>query len=113
MKQLSQITGISVNDLIAKYPQKTSWQIAYQLGKLDVLKSAVLADHKKMLDQLVKDGKITSADSTKIYADLQNRINAIDGKNTVILGKPSYMPKFKNGTNGHHGFGHNMNSNVA
>lgn len=113
MKQLSQITGISIEDLHKKYPQKTSWQIALQLGKLDALKSAVLAEHKKMLDTLVKNGKITSADSTKMYADLQKRINAIDGKNTVILGKPTYMPKFKGGVNGHHGFGNNMNSKAA
>jgi hypothetical protein len=113
MKQLSQLTGISIDDLHTKYPQKTSWQIALQLGKLDSLKSAVLADHKKMLEQLVKDGIITSVDSTKMFADLQKRVIAIDGKNTVILGKPSYMPKFKDGANGHHDFGNNMNSNAA
>jgi hypothetical protein len=113
MKQLSELTGISIDDLRAKYPQKTSWQISLQLGKLDALKSAVLADHKKMLNQLVKDSKITSDDSAKIYADLQKRIIAIDGKNTVILGKPAYMPKFKGGANGHHGFGNGINSNAA
>jgi hypothetical protein len=101
MQQLSQITGISVEDLHTKYPQKTSWQIAFQLGKLDALKSAVLADHKTMLDKWVTDGKITGEESTKMYADLQKRVNAIDGKNTVILGRPSYMPKFKGEENNH------------
>lgn len=98
MKQLSELTGISVGDLHAKYPQKTSWQIASQLGKLDALKIAVLANLKKMFEQLVKDGKITNDDSAKMYADLQKRVSAIDGKNTVILGKlflpakTAYMP---------------------
>jgi hypothetical protein len=110
MKQLSQITGISADDLHTKYPQKTSWQIAFTLGKLDALKIAVLANHKKMLDQFVKDGKLTSDDSAKMYADLQKRVSAIDGKNTVILGRPAYMPKSKSfGNDANNGNGTNPN----
>lgn len=113
MKQLSELTGISVDDLRSKYPQKTSWQIALQLGKLDALKSAVLANHKKMLDQLVKDGKLTTDESKKMYADLQKRVSAIDGKNTVILGRPAYMPKSKGfGEGANNGNGNGLNPHL-
>lgn len=95
MQQLSKLTGKSVEELTAKYPQQTAWQIAYKLGKLDALKKAVLTEHKTMLEKMTKDGMITADDQTKMLADLQKRLAAIDGKNIVILGRPGYLPKIK------------------
>lgn len=86
MSALSKITGKTESELAAQYPQQTSWQIAYRLGKLDELKKEVLARHKGMLDHMVADKKITAQESAKIFADFQKRVNAIDGKNVVILG---------------------------
>ncbi|MDR3644017.1 MAG: hypothetical protein P4M02_02950, partial [Clostridia bacterium] len=94
MNQLAKLTGMSIKDLTAKYPQQTSWQIALKLGKLSALKSAVLAEQKAMFDKMASDGMITADDSKKMYADLEKRVAAIDGKNTVILGRPGYMPQF-------------------
>lgn len=95
MKALSKITGTSVEDLTAKYPQKTSWQIAKKLGKLDALKKEYLAEKKAFLDKLTADGKMTADKAAKIYQELQKRVAAIDGVNTVILGRPSMRPESK------------------
>jgi hypothetical protein len=97
LKTLSGITGISVDDILNKYPQKTSWQIAKQLGKLDALKKGFLTNQKTFIDKLVSEGKITAADGTKVYADLQKRVAAIDGTSIVTLGRPGFKPGFKSG----------------
>ena len=93
LRALSQMTGISENDLLAKYPQKTAWQIAKQLGKLDDLKKNFLSAQKSALDKLVAAGRMTADVEQKIYADLQKRVAAIDGTNTVTLGRPGYRPQ--------------------
>lgn len=95
IKELSKITGVDARTLTEKYPQKTAWQIAKAMGKLDELKKAYLTDQKSFLDQLVSDGKITAGDRDKIYQDLSKRVEAIDGVHTVITGKPSYWPKMQ------------------
>jgi hypothetical protein len=95
LKSLSDLTGIKVPDLLDKYPQKTAWQIAKQLGKLDDLKKVFLAEQKTFLDKLVADGKVTADEGSKIYADLQKRVAAVDGTGTVTLGKPGYRPQHK------------------
>ena len=94
-KTLTDLTGISAEDLHSKYPQKTAWQIAKQLGKLDDLKKAFLDNQKTFLDKLVSNGRITADQQAKIYADLQKRVAAIDGTATVTLGRPGYKPDFK------------------
>lgn len=93
MDILASLTGKDVKALAEQYPQKTAWQIARQMGKLDEFKQAFLAKHKTLLDKLAADGKITADDSAKMYADLQKRVAAIDGVNTVILGRPGYRPQ--------------------
>jgi hypothetical protein len=94
-KALSELTGINVKDLSTKYPQKTAWQIAKTLNKLDDLKKIFLSTAKTTLDKLVAEGKISADDSSKIYADMQKRVAAIDGVNTVILGRPGFKPQLK------------------
>jgi hypothetical protein len=92
---LSKLTGISADELMSKYPQKTSWQIAKQLNKLDALKTGFLTAQKEFLTKLVTEGRITQEDSAKIFTDMQKRVAAIDGVNTVTLGRPGYMPHKK------------------
>lgn len=95
MTILASLTGKDVETLTSQYPQKTAWQIAKQMGKLDELKKEFLAKHKSLLDKLAADGKITADDSAKMYADMQKRVAAIDGVNTVVLGRPGYRPQMK------------------
>ena len=97
MRELAKLTGTEPAALAAKYPQKTAWQIAKQLGKMDELKKAVLASGKTRLDQLVSEGKVTAAERDRMFEDLSRRVAAIDGVNTVILGRPSYRPEKKAG----------------
>lgn len=89
---LAKLAGTDAKTLAERYPQKTAWQIARELGKLDALKQEFLAQHKQMLDKLTSEKKITAEDSAKMYADLQKRVAAIDGEKTVILGRPGYRP---------------------
>lgn len=95
MTILASLTGKDVETLTSQYPQKTAWQIAKQMGKLDELKKEFLAKHKSLLDKLAADGKITADDSAKMYADMEKRVAAIDGVNTVVLGRPGYRPQMK------------------
>lgn len=90
---LADITGKSVQELDKQYPQKTAWQIAKSMGKLDQLKTAYIAKHKAFIDKLVADKKITADDGTKMYTDLQKRVDAIDGVNIVIPGSPQFVPE--------------------
>lgn len=90
---LAEITGKSVDELERLYPQKTAWQMAKSMGKLENLKTAYLAKHKIFIDKLVADKRISTEDGAKMYADLQKRVNAIDGANVVIPGKPEFMPE--------------------
>ena len=94
-KVLSELTGISVKDLSTKYPQKTAWQIAKTLNKLDDLKKNFLIAQKTTLDKFLAESKISADDNSKIYADMQKRVAAIDGVNTVILGRPGFKPQLK------------------
>lgn len=96
MDELSRITGISMEDLHDKYPQKTPWQIAKSMGKLEELKSAFLTQNKELLGKMEQEGKLTAEESKKVYEDLQTRVAAIDGTNVVILGAPKYKPEMKN-----------------
>ena len=93
MSALSSLTGMTQQELMQKYPQKTPWQIAYKLGKLEDLKKAVFAQHKDFIGMLVENKKISASDAQKMLADLQKRLAAIDGRETVILGKPGFVPK--------------------
>lgn len=95
MSLLAEITGKSAGNLEAQYPQKTAWQIAKSLGKLDDLKKAYLEHTKKAIDGLVADKKVSKEDGDKMYADVEKRVSAIDGVNIVIPGKPNFNPKLE------------------
>lgn len=94
MSDLSKLTGMSEQQLMEKYPQKTAWQIAKSLGKLDELKKSFLETKRAELNELIKEGKLTADQAAKIYTELNKRVAAIDGVNTVIVGRP--MPQKRN-----------------
>ena len=94
MSILSEISGKSVEEISKLYPQKTAWQVAKSMGKLDDLKKAYLSHARVCIDRLVYDKKISTDGGTKMYADIQKRVAAIDGVNTVITGRPNYKPQF-------------------
>lgn len=85
LELLAEITGTDKKVLAEKYPQKTPWQIAKSLNKLDELKSAYIEKHKACIDSLVNDKKLTSEYGAQILAEIKKRVAAIDGINTVIL----------------------------
>jgi hypothetical protein len=92
MQLLSKITGKSVEELETQYPQKTAFQIAKSLGKLDELKKSYLDNAKSAIDGLVENKKISKEDGAAMYKDIEKRINAIDGVNIVVPGRPSFRP---------------------
>lgn len=91
---LAEISGKSVAELNSRYPQKTAWQMAKTMGMLDALKKSYLARGKVMIEGMVESKSISEADGAKMLADLSRRVAAIDGVNTVIVGKPGFMPSF-------------------
>lgn len=95
MSLLANLTGKSASNLEAQYPQKTAWQIAKSLGKLDELKKTYLEHTKKAIDGLVENKKVSKEDGDKMYADVEKRVSAIDGVNIVIPGRPSFNPKLE------------------
>lgn len=94
LKLLAKLTSKTVDELETQYPQQTAWQIAKTLGKLDDLKKAYLENSKKSIDGLVEDKKIEKDVGDQMYADIEKRINAIDGVTIVVPGRPSYRPYF-------------------
>lgn len=92
MKILADISGKSVDEIMKEYPQKTAWQAAKAMGKLNDLKEEYLVRARVSLDEQVTDKKISEQDAAKIYEDLQRRVAAIDGVNIVITGRPNYRP---------------------
>jgi hypothetical protein len=94
MNLLSKISGKSVEELVRSYPQKTVWQAAKELGKLEELKTAYLAHAHTGIDRLVLEKRISAQDGQRFYVDLQKRVGAIDGVNIVIVGRPGFIPEF-------------------
>ena len=97
---LSTITGKTPQALNTAYPQTTAWQMAQKLGVLDTLKTNFLAASKTSLDTMVTNGKMTSAQETTIYTNLQQQVSKIDGINTVVLGNQRGMGGFRGGRRG-------------
>ena len=63
--------------------------------ELDDLKKAYLSRERVKIDRFVDDKVISAQDGAKMFADIQKRVTAIDGVNTVITGKPNFKPQFQ------------------
>lgn len=66
---------------------KTYGTIASEAGKLDEFKVESLKQKKVLLDQRVKDGKITQAEADKIYNDIKTNQVTCDGTGSAGIGK--------------------------
>jgi len=66
---------------------KTYGTIAKEAGKLDEFKTESLKQKKVILDQRVKDGKLTKAQADKIYNDIKTNQTTCDGTGSAKIGK--------------------------
>lgn len=84
---LAKLTGMSVDQIISEFNAgKTMVQIAEENGvTLDNLKKALIEQKEGLIDQMVKDGRITQETANTIKQNIQERINSWDG--TCQFGK--------------------------
>jgi hypothetical protein len=77
---LSGLTGKTTEQLYGlKNDGRTFGAIAKDEGRLDEFQKAALEQKKSVLDQRVKDGKITQATADKIYSQLEGNQANCDG----------------------------------
>lgn len=76
----SGLTGKTVEEVAKERTAgKTYGTIAKESGKLDEFKTENLKQKKVVLDQRVKDGKLTKAEADKIYNSIKNNQATCDG----------------------------------
>jgi Protein of unknown function (DUF2680). len=92
------LTGKSVEEIRAQRAEGTTCgTIAKEAGKLDEFKTEMLVQKKAVLDQRVKDGKLTQEQADAIYKSLEANQATCDGTGSARIGQ-------KNGA----GFGQGM-----
>ena len=111
------LTGKSVEEITALRAAGTTYgAIANEAGKLDEFKAQTLEQKKIILDQRVKDGRLTQAQADQIYASIKtNQVNCdatgcagIGKRNGVGFGQGMGMGKGAGQYNGG-GFGARIN----
>ncbi|WP_434512767.1 DUF2680 domain-containing protein [Desulfitobacterium sp. AusDCA] len=76
----SQVTGKSVEAVNEERASgKTYGTIANEAGKLDEFQSQMLEQRKAILDQQVKDGKLTQTQADAIYNNIKNNQATCNG----------------------------------
>lgn len=76
----SQVTGKSVEAVNEERASgKTYGTIANEVGKLDEFQSQMLEQRKAILDQQVKDGKLTQTQADAIYNNIKNNQATCNG----------------------------------
>ena len=84
---VSGLTGKSVTQLTEERSQgKTYGTIAKEAGKLDEFKAQMLEERKIMLDELVKEGKLTQERADAIYENMKNNQLSCDGTGNARMG---------------------------
>ncbi len=79
------LTGKSVEDLNKECAEgKTYGTIANEAGKLDEFKSQMLEQRKAILDQRVKDGRLTQEQADGIYETFKKNQAACDGNGAGV-----------------------------
>lgn len=102
------ITGKTVEDLNKeKAAGKSYGTIASEAGKLDEFKTQMLEQKKAVLDQRVKDGKLTQAQADEIYNLIKTNQATCDGTGNAAIGK-KYGVGFGNGAGKGMGMGKGM-----
>ena len=85
---VSGLTGKSVEDITAQRANCTTYgAIAQEAGKLDEYKTQSLEQKKLVLDQRVKDGKLTQAQADEIYKSIETNQVTCDGTGSAAIGK--------------------------
>ena len=91
------LTGKSITDVNKERAEgKTYGTIAKEAGKLDEFKDQMLEQRKAVLDQRVKDGKITQQQADEGYNAIKNNQVTCDGAGNAKIGK-KYGAGFGNG----------------
>lgn len=81
------LTGKSIEDLYKEREiGKTFGTIANEAGKLDQFKAQMLEQKKVILDQRVKEGKLTEEQAAQIYSSLQQNQATCDGTGSASIG---------------------------
>lgn len=91
---------------------KTYGTIAKDAGQLDAFKASSLESKKAILDQQVKDGRITQAQADATYAAIKAAQATCDGTGTARIGRANGMgfgsgSGLRDGTGTGMGFGRN------
>ena len=85
---VSGLTGKSVEEITAQRATGTTYgTIAQEAGKLDEFKTQSLEQKKLVLDQRVKDGKLTQAQADEIYNSIKTNQATCDGTGSAAIGK--------------------------
>ncbi|MEW6066108.1 hypothetical protein P378_08315 [Desulforamulus profundi] len=85
---VSGLTGKTVEDLYKERSAgKTYGTIANEAGKLEEFKAQILEQKKTVLDQRVKDGRLTQEQADQIYNSIKNNQATCDGTGSAGIGK--------------------------
>lgn len=84
----SELTGKNVEDLYKeRVSGKTYGTIAEDAGMLEEFKAQMLEQKKAILDQRVKDGKLTQEQADEIYNAIKNNQANCDGTGSAAIGR--------------------------
>jgi hypothetical protein len=87
---LASLTGKTVEQIYAERgTDKTFGALAQQYGKLDQFKAQVLEEKKAILDQRVKDGKLTQQQADAVYKAMKDNQATCDGTGSARIGQKS------------------------
>ncbi|RBP57109.1 hypothetical protein DES36_1336 [Alkalibaculum bacchi] len=78
-EKLSQITGISVDELYEQKVDKTFGEIAAEKGVLGEFKEEMLESKKELLSQRVADGSLTQEEADEYYIRMKQNSENCDG----------------------------------
>ncbi|MGE4284263.1 MAG: DUF2680 domain-containing protein [Clostridia bacterium] len=82
------LTGKTVEKLYEERAEgKTFGSIATEAGKLEEFKEEMLENKKSILDERVKDGRLTQEEADEIYNALKENQAACDGSGSAMIGK--------------------------
>lgn len=85
---VSGLTGKTLEELYEERAAGNTYgTIAEDAGKLEEFKAQMLEQKKAILDQRVKDGKLTQEQADEIYNFIQNNQASCDGTGSAGIGK--------------------------
>ena len=95
------LTGKTVEELSQERANgKTYGTIANEAGKLDEFKQQMLENRKAILDQRVKDGRMTQENADRIYNQIEENMSDCDGTGSAGMGRGCGIGKGNGNGNG-------------